>query len=54
MKTFDQELRKRFPGIQFYRYINEAYIATTRNDKVLLDDNDMYQLLEDVSLSGSI
>lgn len=50
--TFDREFPKRFPGIKFYRFINEVFISTNRNDKVIFDEKAGYALLEELSLAG--
>lgn len=54
MDIFDRELKKRFPGITFYRYINEVFLATRKNDQVLFDEKDAYKLLKELSLAGNI
>jgi hypothetical protein len=54
MDIFDREFAKRFPGIVFYRFINEVYISTRGNDEVIFDDKAGYALLEELSLAGNI
>lgn len=54
MDIFDRVFSKRFPGIAFSRFINEVYISTRGNDKVIFDDKAGYALLEELSLAGKI
>lgn len=52
-ETFDREFPKRFPGIAFYRFINEVFISI-RVDDIIFDDKAVYELLEVLSLVGHI
>jgi hypothetical protein len=54
MDIFDREFAKRYPGIAFYRFINEVYISTRGNDEVIFDEKAGYALLEELSLAGKI
>lgn len=54
MDIFDREFPKRFPGIAFYRFLNEVFISTKKNDEVIFDDKAGYALLEELSLAGKI
>ncbi|PHU15860.1 hypothetical protein BC332_17065 [Capsicum chinense] len=51
---FDSQFPKRFPGITFYRFVNEVYIFIRKNEKVLFDDKAGYALLEELGLRGKI
>lgn len=50
--TLDREFAIRFPGIQFCRFHNEAYIFTKEN--VLLDEKEVHELLEELFMLGKI
>jgi hypothetical protein len=52
MEIFDREFPKRFPGIAFYRFINEVFIST--RGEVIFDEKAAYALLEELSLAGNI
>lgn len=52
MDIFDREFPKRFPGIAFYRFVNEVFISTRGNDD--FDEKAGYALLEELSLAGRI
>lgn len=54
MDIFDREFPKRFPGIEFSRFINEVFISTRGNDDVIFDDKAGYALLEELCLAGKI
>lgn len=54
MDIFDREFPKRFPGIAFYRFINEVLISTRGNSEVIFDDQAGYALLEELRLAGNI
>ena len=54
MNIFDREFSKRFPGIAFSRFINEVFISTNGNDKVIFNEKVGYALLEELSLVGKI
>lgn len=51
---FDRVFTKRFPGIAFYRFINEVFISTKENDEVHFDEKAGYELLEELGLVGKI
>lgn len=54
-ETFDREFPKRFPGIAFYRFINEVFITIkVDDDDVLFDEKAVYELMEVLSLVGQI
>lgn len=52
METFDRYFPKGFPGIAFYRFINEVYISI--NDKDIFDEKDVSKLLIDLGLLGNM
>ncbi|PHT50635.1 hypothetical protein CQW23_10382 [Capsicum baccatum] len=53
-KIFDSQFPKRFPDIEFHRFVNKDYIFIRNNEKVLFDDKAGYALLEELGLKGKI
>ncbi|KAF3672010.1 hypothetical protein FXO38_06335 [Capsicum annuum] len=51
---FDSQFPKRFPGIEFHRFVYEVYIFIRKNENVLFDDKAGYALLEELGLRGKI
>jgi hypothetical protein len=53
-ETFDYEFRKEFPEVAFTRFVNQVIIGTKDDDWIVFNENDGYQLLNKLGLTGKI